>query len=113
MWSLGQAYETFPQIEEEFSAALDASLSPRGPDMLFDLVADLGFAPGAVVLDVGCGEGSHAQRAVWVLGQGDRSRAQEHRGRPCSRGQHNGSAQNLANLRTRPWRTSRRAHGDR
>ncbi len=62
MWSLGQAYETFPQIEEEFSAALDASLSPRGPDMLFDLVADLGFTPGAVVLDVGCGEGRHALR---------------------------------------------------
>jgi hypothetical protein len=28
-WSLEQAYEEYPQIEEEFSAALDQSLRPR------------------------------------------------------------------------------------
>jgi SAM-dependent methyltransferase len=59
-WSLEQAYDLYPQIEEEFSAALDESLNPRGPDLLYDLVAGLGLAPGAVVLDVGCGEGRHA-----------------------------------------------------
>ncbi len=59
-WSLEQAYDAYPQVEEEFSAALDESLSPRGPELLFDLVAGLGLAPGAVALDVGCGEGWYA-----------------------------------------------------
>ena len=59
-WSLEQAYDAYPQIEEEFSAVLDQSLHPRGPDLLFDLVARLGLAPGAVALDVGCGEGRQA-----------------------------------------------------
>ena len=59
-WSLEQAYDVYPRIEEEFSAALDESLHPRGPDLLFDLVARLGLPPGAVALDVGCGEGSQA-----------------------------------------------------
>jgi 2-polyprenyl-3-methyl-5-hydroxy-6-metoxy-1,4-benzoquinol methylase len=59
-WSLEQAYEEYPQIEEEFSAALDESLHPRGPDLLYDLVGRLGASPGAVSLDVGCGEGRQA-----------------------------------------------------
>ena len=59
-WSLEQAYDVYPRIEEEFSAALDQSLHPRGPDLLFDLVARLGLAVGAVALDVGCGEGRQA-----------------------------------------------------
>ena len=59
-WSLEQAYDAYPQIEEEFSAALDQSLDPRGPDLLYDLVARLDLAPGAVALDVGCGEGRQA-----------------------------------------------------
>jgi len=59
-WSLDQAYDAYPRIEEEFSEALDASLAPRGPGLLFDLVAGLGLAPGATAIDVGCGEGRHA-----------------------------------------------------
>jgi SAM-dependent methyltransferase len=59
-WSLDRAYGTFPQIEVEFSAALDQSLDPRGPGLLFDLVAGLGLPPGAIAVDVGCGEGRHA-----------------------------------------------------
>jgi len=59
-WSLEQAYDAYPQIEEEFSAALDQSLDPRGPDLLYDLVARLRLAPSAVVLDVGSGEGRQA-----------------------------------------------------
>ena len=60
MWSLDQAYDAYPQIEDEFARALDQSLDPRSPGMLFDLVAGLGLAPGAVAVDVGCGEGSQA-----------------------------------------------------
>ena len=60
-WSLEQAYDAYPRIEEEFSAVLDQSLDPRGPDLLYDLVAGLGLAPGAVALDVGCGEGRQAR----------------------------------------------------
>lgn len=59
-WSLEQMYEAFPEVEEEFSAALDQSLHPRGPDLLFDLVTRLALPPGAVALDVGCGEGRQA-----------------------------------------------------
>ena len=59
-WSLEHAYEAYPQIEEDFSAVLDESLHPRGPDLLYDLVARLGLAPGSVALDVGCGEGRQA-----------------------------------------------------
>ena len=59
-WSLEQAYDTYPRIEEEFCAALGESLDPHSPDQLFDLVAGMGLAPGSVVLDVGCGEGSDA-----------------------------------------------------
>ena len=59
-WSLEQFYDAYPQIEEEFSAALDESLHPRGPGQLLDLVAGMGLPPGTVALDVGCGEGGHA-----------------------------------------------------
>lgn len=59
-WSLDTFYDAYPAIEEEFSAALDQSLQPRNSGMLFDLVAGLGLPPGAVALDVGCGEGEEA-----------------------------------------------------
>ena len=53
-------YDAFPRIEAEFRSALDASLQPRGPDALYEVVKDLGLPPGASVVDVGCGEGKHA-----------------------------------------------------
>lgn len=56
------AYDEFPQIEEEFGAALDRSGDPRGPDQLYGIVAGLGLPRGAAVLDVGCGRGRHAAR---------------------------------------------------
>ncbi len=59
-WSLDQAYGEFPRIEDEFSAALDHSLNPRGPDVLFDLVAELDVPADAAALDVGCGAFVHS-----------------------------------------------------
>jgi SAM-dependent methyltransferase len=59
-WTLEQAYDAFPRVEQAFGEDLDESLSPRGPDMLFDLVAAFDLPRGAVALDVGCGEGAHA-----------------------------------------------------
>jgi SAM-dependent methyltransferase len=59
-WSLEQAYETYPEIEAEFSAVLDESLNPRSLGLLVDLVAELRLAPGSVALDVGSGEGEYA-----------------------------------------------------
>lgn len=59
-WSLRQAYDAYPRIEEEFEELLDESLDPRGPEQLVDLVAAMGLPGGAVVLDVGCGEGRHS-----------------------------------------------------
>jgi len=58
--SLEQDYDAYPRIEDAFQRALDISLEPRGWEMLYQLVTDLGLAPGAAVLDVGCGEGKQA-----------------------------------------------------
>ncbi|MEV4017472.1 class I SAM-dependent methyltransferase [Nonomuraea angiospora] len=57
---LAQSYDAFVQVEEEFNEALDQTLDPRGPDLLFDVVAELALPDGATALDVGCGEGRHA-----------------------------------------------------
>lgn len=47
----------FDAIEEEFHAALDVPLDPRGPDALFELVSAMGLPAGSSVVDVGCGRG--------------------------------------------------------
>lgn len=57
---LSQSYDSYGRIEEQFNDALDQSLHPRGPEMLYDLVAELGLQAGDVAIDVGCGEGRHA-----------------------------------------------------
>jgi SAM-dependent methyltransferase len=59
-FSLEQFYDAYPRVETAFEAALDASLQPRGPELLYDLVAELRLQPGAAVLDAGCGEGRHS-----------------------------------------------------
>jgi SAM-dependent methyltransferase len=59
---LDEFYDAFPRIEEQFAAALDESLDPRGPELLYDLVAGFGLPSGSVALDVGCGEGKHSMR---------------------------------------------------
>src|SRR2546427_12851855 len=59
-FSLEESYDAFPRIEAEFESALDASLAPRGPELLYELVQGLHLAPRANVLDVGCGEGRHS-----------------------------------------------------
>jgi 2-polyprenyl-3-methyl-5-hydroxy-6-metoxy-1,4-benzoquinol methylase len=53
-------YNSYPRVEAEFQSALDTSLNPRGPELLYDLVRDLGLPQGASVVDLGCGEGAHA-----------------------------------------------------
>lgn len=54
---LDRFYDDYPHVEEDFQAVLDSSLNPSGPGLLYDLVADLGLARGASVVDLGCGEG--------------------------------------------------------
>ena len=61
-FSFDEFYDAYPRIEEQFQTELDASLSPRGPDFLFQLVSDLSIKPGTAALDVGCGEGGDALR---------------------------------------------------
>jgi SAM-dependent methyltransferase len=58
--TLIEAYDAYPRIEAEFQAALDESLQPRGPDLLYEIIAELGLPAGTPVLDLGCGEGRHA-----------------------------------------------------
>jgi SAM-dependent methyltransferase len=52
--------DAFEKIEEDFLEALDESLAPRGPGLLFDLVGTLGLPAGSAAIDVGCGAGTHA-----------------------------------------------------
>ncbi|MEV6520451.1 class I SAM-dependent methyltransferase [Longispora sp. NPDC051575] len=61
-FDLAEFYDAYPRVEEEFQADLDESLDPSGPELLYDLVADLGLPARADVLDVGCGEGGHSLR---------------------------------------------------
>jgi ubiquinone/menaquinone biosynthesis C-methylase UbiE len=51
-WSAG-----LPESQTE--DLLDASLEPRGPDMLFQMAAELGLGSSDVVLDAGCRDGRH------------------------------------------------------
>jgi len=50
----------FDRIEEQFNAALDESLNPAGPGVLYDYVAKMGLPVGAVAIDVGSGTGRQA-----------------------------------------------------
>jgi len=58
--ALLEGYDKYPRIEEAFQAALDESLNPRGPELLYEMVGKLGLPPGAHVVDLGCGEGKHS-----------------------------------------------------
>ncbi|HXZ66583.1 MAG TPA: class I SAM-dependent methyltransferase [Streptosporangiaceae bacterium] len=53
-------HDSFDQIYEQFQVAMDVSLDPVGPSMLYDLIAGLGLAAGAAVVDVGCRAGRHS-----------------------------------------------------
>src|SRR2546430_12287158 len=61
-------YDAYPQVEEQFQAALEESLHPRGPELLYDLVRGFGLAAGSRVIDVGCGEGRHSTRLAERFG---------------------------------------------
>jgi SAM-dependent methyltransferase len=62
------SYGSFGAVEEAFHALLEESLAPRGPDVLYDLVAGVGLVPGATAVDVGCGEGRHTGRLAERFG---------------------------------------------
>ena len=53
-------HDAFDLVEEQFNEALDESLDPSGPGVLYDYVAAMGLPAGSVALDAGCGEGEHA-----------------------------------------------------
>lgn len=55
MYGYGSAFAEY----EAFAEALDHSLAPRGAGLLFDLVAELGLAPGSVAVDAGAREAGH------------------------------------------------------
>ncbi len=53
-------HDVYDLIEEQFNQELDGSLGPSAPDSLFGYVAEMALRSGAVVVDVGCGEGEDA-----------------------------------------------------
>jgi ubiquinone/menaquinone biosynthesis C-methylase UbiE len=54
------AHDAFDRIYERFNTALDESLNPAGPDLLYDCVAQMELPAGAVAIDVGSGPGRQA-----------------------------------------------------
>jgi len=65
---LEESYTEFPLVEEAFRAALDESLRPRSPELLYEIVAGLGLPEGSRLVDVGCGDGRHSHRLVERFG---------------------------------------------
>jgi SAM-dependent methyltransferase len=65
---LTESYEEFPRVEEAFRAALDESLRPRSPELLYELVERLALPEESVVVDVGCGDGRHSYRLAEQFG---------------------------------------------
>lgn len=65
---LDESYAEFPRIEEAFRAALDESLRPRSPELLYELVERLGLPEDSLVVDVGCGDGRHSYRLAERFG---------------------------------------------
>jgi SAM-dependent methyltransferase len=57
--SLDDSYDAFAQVEAAFGQALDESLQPRGPEVLYELIGALELPVGSSVVDVGCGDGRH------------------------------------------------------
>jgi SAM-dependent methyltransferase len=55
-------------MEDAFGAALDESLEPQSPELLYELVAGLELPERALVVDVGCGEGRHSYRLAERFG---------------------------------------------
>ncbi len=60
MPALDESYDAYERVEREFQAALDESLRPRGPEMLYEIVGTFALAAGASTIDVGCGKGRHS-----------------------------------------------------
>ena len=59
MRSVEEVYGSALAEEEAFADTLDQSLSPRGPGLMFELVAGLGLPPGSLALDIGAREAYH------------------------------------------------------
>ena len=51
--SLDELYGAWNSVPDDFWEALDSSLNPRSPDMLYDKMEALGCGPGHHVLDIG------------------------------------------------------------
>jgi len=66
--ALLEGYDKYPRIEEAFQAALDESLNPRGPESLYEIVANLRLPAGTNVVDLGCGEGRHSMELAERFG---------------------------------------------
>jgi ubiquinone/menaquinone biosynthesis C-methylase UbiE len=52
--SVAEMYGNWGISDKRFYATIDRSLNPRGPDMLFDKMAELKLGAGHQILDIGC-----------------------------------------------------------
>lgn len=58
--TLQYMYGDIGMSDEAFDALIDQSLDPRGPEMLFDRMAELGLSNADQVLDAGCRDARHS-----------------------------------------------------
>jgi len=59
--TLEERYTSTPE-SKQFEQELEQGFHPRSPDMLFEMVSELGLGPESTILDVGCGTGWAACR---------------------------------------------------
>ena len=67
-WDPDFFYDTYPRLEAAFAARLDESLAPREPSIMLQVVRELDVPPDSLVVDVGCGDGTHAFRLATHFG---------------------------------------------
>lgn len=68
MTTVVELYGDYWVDDDEFAVVLKESLSPRGPEMLFDLFAETGVKPGELVLDIGGRDAVHSIELVRRFG---------------------------------------------
>lgn len=62
------SFHAFEEVEERFHGALDESLDPRRPELLYEIVASFRLPAGAAAVDIGCGTGRHTRQLAERFG---------------------------------------------
>src|SRR5262252_2569430 len=64
MKNLSELYSFLWTVHGNDFGALDQSLSPRSPEYAFELTASAGVRENSLVVDAGCGRGTHCAELI-------------------------------------------------